>query len=154
MDDTPLKLGKIVSNLQALEFLLRMTLMKVNGEVNDTKYYDLKANDEVTEDSFTNYDTLGQLIYKYNSLVSAVDKTFCISNEVVSLRDVIAHGRVFSMDPNPLHPFLILKFDKPVNGKVKVTFSEEMNPTWYEKNNDLIYKQIELVINGVKALGL
>ena len=154
MDDTPFKLGKIVSNLQALEFLLRMILKNVNKEVTSTKYYDLKVNDKVTEDSFTNYDTLGQLIRKYNFLISAIDETFCISDEVVSLRDVIAHGRVFSMNPNPLHPSLLLKFGKAVDGKVKVSYSEEMNQNWYEKNNDLTYKQLELALNGAKALGL
>ena len=154
MDDTPFKLGKIVSNLQALECILRMLLKDANGEVTLTKYYNLKVNDEVIEDSFTNYDTLSQLIRKYNSLVSVVDRTLCISDEVVSLRDVIAHGRVFSINPNPLHPYLLLKFDKPVNGKVKVTYSEEMNSGWYEKNNELTYKQVEVVINGAKALNL
>ncbi len=31
MDDTPFKLGKIVSNLQALECVLRMILKDANG---------------------------------------------------------------------------------------------------------------------------
>jgi hypothetical protein len=66
MNDTASKLGKIVSNLRSLECLLRMFLKEANGESSSTQYFNLKINDEVSEDSFTNYDTLGQLIKKYN----------------------------------------------------------------------------------------
>ena len=154
MNDTGSKLGKIVSNLQSLECLLRMFLKEANGESASTQYFNLKVNDEVSEDSFTNYDTLDQLIKKYNAHVSVVDKALCISAKVVPLRDALAHGRVFSTNPSPGHPSQLLKFDKPVNGKVKVTHSEEMNSDWYEKNIDLTFKQIERVINGGKALDL
>ncbi|MCK4466908.1 MAG: hypothetical protein KAU60_01000 [Desulfobacterales bacterium] len=152
MDDTAFKLGKIVNNLQSLECILRMFLKEANDESSSTQYFNLKVNDEVSEDSFTNYDTLGQLIKKYNAHVSVVDKALCISAEVVPLRDALAHGRVFSTNPNPIHPYLLLKFSKPANGKVKVTYFEEINSDWFDKNIDLTFKQMEVVINGSKAL--
>jgi len=154
MNDTDSKLGKIVGNLQSLEFLLRTFLKEANGEPSSTQYFNFEVNDEVSEDSFTNYDTLGQLINKYNAHVSDVDKELCISDKVVPLRDAIAHGRVFSTKPSPGHPSQLLKFTKPTNGKVKVTHSEEMNSGWYEKNIELTFKQIEMVIRGGNALDL
>lgn len=154
MNDTASELGKIVSNLQSIEFALRMFLLAANGESSSTKYFDLKINDEIGEDSFTNYDTLDQLIKKYNEHVTVVDKALCISVKVVALRNALAHGRVFSTNPSPNHPYQLFKFTKPANGKVKVTHSEEMNSDWYKKNIKLTFEQITKIIKGGKALNL
>ena len=53
------RLGKLVGNLQSLETLVRIYLVKTgSGDKGKKPYWDLVEGDVVQEDEFTNYDTL------------------------------------------------------------------------------------------------
>ena len=115
-----LGLGKITGNLHSLELLLRLFLHNVDlkrynsppPEVNLDK---IKVGDVVSENYFTNWDTLGELVEKYNNLVTT-QKTpeLRVDERVVNLRDALAHGRVLGQDPAP--PLRLYKFGKPTKG--------------------------------------
>ena len=125
-------LGQIIGNLHTLEFLLRVFL----GQMHTERYPSstainldrINVGDKVPENYLTNYDTLGKLVHNYNNLVSKSAPELQIDMDIVQLRDALAHGRVSSATPSP--PFRLLKFDKPQQGFVKVTYALDMTPAW------------------------
>jgi hypothetical protein len=128
IDEYAANLGKLVSNLQSLEFALRAYIAKMREphyNPNMPALDSLTVGQLVPENAFTNYDSLGELIGKFNELRpnDAIDLT------LVDLRDAIAHGRVSA--PVPAPHFRILKFARPKNGSTTVTFSEGLTSEWF-----------------------
>ncbi|MVW64227.1 hypothetical protein GPY61_30305 [Massilia sp. NEAU-DD11] len=80
----------------------------------------------------TNFDTLTQLISKYNRAAGSFGWGL-VDMEIVSLRDALAHGRVAYSGDQERHPRL-MKFDKPSDGKVRVCYNEEMSADWFNKH--------------------
>jgi len=133
-DKYALNLGKLVGNIQSLEFVLRAFL--INDEIasgalfaQSANLQDMNVGDIVPENAFTNYDTLGQLIRKYNSHPRIISASLDIDETLVDIRDAIAHGRVSATTPSS--SLRLLKFDKPKNHQVKVTFSVLMTKEWF-----------------------
>ena len=153
--DHALRLGKLLGNLQSLEALLRIYLLKVGtgaslGAPAKKPYWDLLEGEVVDDDEFTNYDSLGQLIAKYNMHVTSRFPQFCVSTEIVKVRDLLAHGRVAgtSQDTTTLK---ILKFTKPKDGKAIVTTSNLMDDSWFDLNIALSRAQIENVARAINS---
>ena len=148
-------LGKLVGNLQSLEAMLRLFLAAVAkkqqslGKVGQPDW-NLAVGDVVPEDAFTNYDSLGVLISKYNANIANRDKALVVDAAVVSVRDLIAHGRVAADWPDPAH-LRILKFEQPSGGSVKVVASELMSDAWFNVNNDLVRAQLRKVHKAYEA---
>ena len=141
-DQHPLNLGKLLVNFQSLEFALRAFLLKTEEMSGSpfTKFKnlnELSEGDEVPENAFTNYDTLSQLIEKYNDNPKIRATGLCIDKKLVDIRDAIAHGRVSALTPSP--PFRLLKFRIPKNNRTKVKFSILLTQEWY--NQQLAYTQ-------------
>jgi hypothetical protein len=123
-------LGRLVSNLQSLEFVLRAFLQEGHpmGVPEGTDIYSYPVGTDLPENEFTGYDTLGRLIDKYNDQAARqglrpIDKT------LVDIRDALAHGRVSAAEQND--NLRLLKFSKPVNGRVKVVFNETLTSAWF-----------------------
>lgn len=135
-------LGTLVSYFHTLEFLLRGFLKnqeKLSAESFD--YTRIEAGDTVPVDSMTNFDSLGCLIKKYNSQVPVPNQ---ITEEIVVLRDVIAHGRVCtSSDKLPLR---IFKFDKPKGSQTTATYAANLDHNWFLENKNLVYDEINKVL--------
>lgn len=108
--------------------------------------------DQVAEDAFTNWDTMRELIAKYNSRIESVDRSLCVDDSVVELRDALAHGRAAALSPSG--PMRLLKFTKPKNGQVEVTFAAQMDKTWFQKYITLTRHQLKKVEAAGKRLGL
>lgn len=141
-------LGRIVADLQLLELSLRMFLLKINVKSRLPNYGKLKLGTEVDENPFTNYDQLSHLIKKFNKHAKPLNPKLCVDpTKVIKLRDAIAHGRVFRSERGGF--FQLLKFGRADGSKkVKVTYSEEMNPEWYQKKINLVmneWKKVEEV---------
>jgi hypothetical protein len=148
-----LLLGKLLGNLQSLETLLRVYLMSARSDPAGTKppgadYWKLVAGDEVPEDPFSNYDTLSTLINKFNSSVPALGPSQQVDTAVVGLRDLLAHGRV-SADEADETRLAILKFAKPVTGRVRVVASAVMTEEWFAQNVAFVREQIERVASAL-----
>lgn len=155
-DKHTLFLGKLVTNLQSLEFLLRGFLSTVynlnsNGLIPGMpkNIYDLEVNTIVPENYLTNYYSLGQLIDKYNSYLNGRDTSLSINKQtLVDLRDALAHGRVSGTTPYPPHK--ILKFDSPKNGQVRVAFSQTMDEGWFRDQIRFVFGEVKKVYNACK----
>lgn len=151
-DNYPLALGEIAANLRGLELLLRFFLDKV-----DSKRYGspppivepgkIKKGDVVPENYFTNWDTLGELVKKYNSLVTSQKAPeLCVDETVVMLRDALAHGRVLGRQPTPPHQ--LYKFGKPKNGQVTVEDVADLTESELAMYNSRVSEQIAQVIEA------
>jgi len=156
-DEYALNLGKLVSTLQSLEFCLRAFLLEVethnSGQAqNPTNYQQLKVGDRVVVDAFTNYDNLSNLIEKYNKVLLPVDPKLTISKSLVGIRDALAHGRIASFIP--LGNMNLLKFSKPQNNQVEVTYSADLNTVWFKDNIKIALDGIKNVVAAGKRLGM
>ena len=149
--------GKLIANLQSLEFLLRAFLATIydtdsNGLIPGMpkNMYDLQVGDMVPINYLTNYYHLGQIIDKYNEYLKPKDVSFLIDRDsIVGLRDALAHGRVSGVSPHP--PLRIIKFDKPDKqniGQVKVVFSDTMDKEWFSSKIHFVYEAMMRVHNA------
>lgn len=148
-------LGKLVTNFQSLEFSLRSFL--VNAEIGSGASFPQSANlntliagDLVPENAFTNYDSLGRLIEKYNNYPGVISGGLTIDATLVDVRDAIAHGRVSS--PTPSSTLQLLKFAKPRDKKVKVTFSVSMTKEWFQQQISRTYESVRKVSDANEKL--
>jgi len=144
MDDTKRleNLGKLVNNMQSLEFILRGCLFEdeiakgiskqLTSEPKFTKGEVLPKN------AYTNWDSLGKLIRKYNGL--QISKGFEIDETLVEIRDAIAHGRVFLYSETG--DIQLVKFKEPKGNKVEVEFNEWMTEEWVGRQNDRFYEAV------------
>ncbi len=142
-------LGAIVGDLQSLEVRLRSYLYLLEVEEDSSKkgpegleLWKLKKGDTVVQNSFTNFDTLGTLIRKYNNCVQAEEK---VGPEILAIRDLLAHGRTSS--PQPTLDLRIFKFSKEPNGngEVQVTHAEDMTPEWLAQKKDEVLAAMKKV---------
>lgn len=154
----PELLGKLVGNLHSLEVLLRFFLIeldckgKSSGENSD--YWILSVGDVVPVDSFSNYDSLEKLIKKYNAHIEKHDPNLLVDEKVVSIRDLLAHGRVAADQPN-LGQLKIIKFYEPnKNGSVKVSDCAILSNGWLETKRKFVYCQIEKVCAARKIFAV
>ena len=141
-----LELGKLLVNFQSLEFALRAflsTIERPNDKAAETPAIeDLKEGDEVPEDAFTNYDSLRELLKKYNDAVARSSVGEAIDDDLVTLRDALAH-RVWSLEPLP--PLRLLKFKKPVESRTEVAYSAVMDEAWFRSNRSRIHAALTRV---------
>ncbi|UVK96093.1 hypothetical protein LOY49_12450 [Pseudomonas atacamensis] len=148
IEDYAQAIGKIVANLQGLELLIRSflhdTLDAQNGAHQQPFPLDVAVGIELPADHLTNYDTLGKLIDKYNEVNPPINKY------LVDLRDALAHGRVLG-EIESSH-YRLLKFSKPVNGRVKVTHNEELTEEWLKSRLEMTYTAIKEVVYRSSAL--
>ena len=122
----PTNLGMLIINLHSLEVVLR-TFLSIHdiGNEKTTKLAQslrtLKMDQEVDENQFTNYDTLKTLINNYNNVVSSSYSypELIIDNNLIKLRDALAHGRAFYLEQSlPYTTMLLLKFSNPNDNKM------------------------------------
>jgi len=147
MDDTKRleNLGKLVHNMQTLEFMLRGILFADEITKGISKQLTNNPKFEKGEllpvNAFTNWDSLYELVQKYNQL--PISKGFEIDETLVEIRNAIAHGRVFlySLEGN-IH---LVKFKIPKGNEVEIEFSEWMTEEWVGKQNDRFFEAIIMV---------
>lgn len=151
-------LGAILGNLQSLEYAIRAFLL----DCEPREVLDGFASEEyvvgnfVSLNPFTNYDTLLQLIRKYNAKVEPSYPDFCIDESVSDLRDALAHGRVAALQPS--FPFILVKFNNPrhneTGDKVKVTHNELITREWLSTNTKRVADQVKKIIAAAEAMGM
>ena len=132
-----LLLGQVVCNLQSLEFLLRVFLDQVDteryGTYSPILESDVTVGGHVKANYLTNYDSLTELVDRYNEVVKKRKRAdLTIGQEIVELRDAIAHGRVIGKTPEP--PPRLYRFGKPKNGRVPVVCIIDFTEEWAREN--------------------
>lgn len=141
-------LGALLMNFQALEYLLRAYLYEHEGAAFDElpagiDWYSVKPGDELPVNALTSFESLGQLIDRYNGMVAGHAPQDVVDRSVVELRDALAHGRV-SGAPGSTRPVL-LKFAKPMGGRVRVTVSQPLTPDWLMEQRVRVHDEAEKV---------
>lgn len=86
--------GAIVTNLQALETVLRYFLVRLRKQ--DPQFPKVGDRD-ATKTYLTRYLSLGKIIRKYNGALAGGESKFKVDEAVLHIRDAFAHGRL-------LHP--------------------------------------------------
>jgi hypothetical protein len=139
--------GAVVTNLQALETVLRYFLAKANGE--DIQFP--KVGDKLVKLNYlTRFISLGKLIKTFNEGLADAEKQFEVDADVVHIRDAIAHGRLVTTKELP---FRLWKFGAHKGGDVEIEFSEELTADWLKKTAATIDQQKQKVLDRFKARG-
>jgi hypothetical protein len=138
----------LFTNLQTLEFLLRLFLYRKRSRphisfVRGQNLTGLRVGKVLPENAVTDYDTLGKLIRRYNAIAARKIPGLKIAKDLVSLRDALAHGRVFV--PMTGLPLQLLKFTRPRDGRVKVEFAAALTLDWLGKQSARVLAEIEKV---------
>jgi len=133
-----LSLGKLTGNLQTIEMAARLAIVKLDkaaGERVQAQLPQVKIDDLVELNAFTNKDDLNQTLEKYNKwapLDCRVDR-----KPIVALRDALAHGRIFGA--GSIKHLRLLKFSRKANnGKVAVELALDMTDEWFQENLQLL----------------
>lgn len=146
-EEHPLALGKIVGNLHSLEMMLRLILAQKPGLDSRDKYIDdfaqAPVGTAVAVTDMTNYAQLRELVKAFNAEFAKSGRA-ALDNGLVSLRDALAHGRVFK-GPSDEH-FRIVKFSPVRDGNTTVVYNEVMSPEWFAINNKRVRDAIEIVV--------
>jgi hypothetical protein len=148
-------LGALLCNLHGLEFMLRCFLAKYNeNDKSQVDHCEFTPGDYVPENSFTNYDSLGQLVKKYNDIISQRkwDLDLSIDVEVVKLRDMLAHGRIAGKTKE-IFPMTLVKFEKPKPEGVKISANITMDEDWFTTRVPYVWRQLGKVFTASKTLG-
>lgn len=140
VDEHSRSIGALICNLQSIEFQIRTVLAwdnypKASGMPTGHKLADLTVGDEYATGTFTNYDSLGQLLSAFNTIAErrALKR---LPDSLLELRNALAHGR-FLADPGDSY-FRLIKFSPVKNGRVKVTYNEVLDPDWYSRQRRML----------------
>jgi hypothetical protein len=126
--------GKILANLQALEFAIRLYLYAKKDPpwaALHKPLNELQIGEPVAENAMTDWSSLAQLIDRYNAHTSKSNADLRVDPSVIEVRDVLAHSRVWLPDTDGIP--LLLKFEKPASGITKVSFMQFSSSEWLDK---------------------
>lgn len=154
IEDHALHLGKIILNLHSLEFILRVCLDRLptapaSGLPWGTDIYTKPVGTILPVSDLTSYESLGQLIERYNAEVEKRKIGNPVDLALVEIRDAIAHGRVSTKEEAPMH---LIKFSKPRDGKVSITFNLVMDEEWFKSSSKRVRDAIFIVYETVQCL--
>ena len=147
-------MGKLVVNLQSLEFALRAFLHNCEtGWANQggPSFLDnLTEGQQLEENAFTDYDQLKDLVRKYNHEVESKNTDLKVDPGVVRIRDALAHGRIAGLSPSLNEPLRLVKYDKPTKGRVHVTDYHILTKEWFDEKIKWVYQSIKNVRDADK----
>ncbi len=145
--------GKIVLNLEALEFLLRLFLYESVGPKDPVfRFEKLSVGDSVPETPLTSYDPLGDLMRKVNARLEQLGSPYRVDEALLAVRDAFAHGRAVGLDPQG--PYRLVKFSPPKSGFVRVEAATELSPAWLHEQARRTTEQIVALRKAGRSLGL
>jgi hypothetical protein len=144
-------LGKLLANLQSLEFVIRNALYDQFARPDNAlrgSLDSLAIGDEVPVNPFTDYSSLPELIHRYNDSRSSGEQR--VDPTVIELRDALAHGRISG--PVGSAHFSVVKFEKPKDGTTRVAFVAELTPEWLRQQRRRVAAEIQKVLRTRKNL--
>jgi hypothetical protein len=125
-DDHALGLGRLMGNLQSLEGTIRIFLTRTDPSKNH----------------LISRDTFGPLVDKYNDQL-ANDEPYSIDQQVVTIRNALAHGLVFAPSNMSL-PLTLFHGD----------LSYVMTVDWFQDQQTLVRVQIDRILACAKKRGI
>ena len=146
------QLGAVWGRLLSLEMLLRLAISGGNFKLP----FNASVGDEAEIDAINRWGYMSELVGQYNAIATAVhpECVLAAGNDIVLLRNALAHGIAISASPAP--PLRLLKFGKPstATGRVTVDFVADMTTEWLERQQHLVQNAIESVVLYVEAKGI
>jgi hypothetical protein len=139
--------GAIITNLQALETVLRYFLLRLHGEELE---FPTPGDGEAKITYLTRFTSLGKLIKEYNAALKDAERKFEVDVGVVGIRDAFAHGRLLTTSVLPAR---LWKFGDNKRGKVPVAFCEELTVDWLKDTSYKIDRQRQNVVDCFTARG-
>jgi hypothetical protein len=141
-------IGGIVTNLLALETVLRYFLMKSKGE--EVQFPNV-GDREATITQLTRFVSLSKLIGEYHTTLSESEKQYKLDTSVVRIRDAFAHGRLLTSTEIPAR---LWKFGSHKLGQVvDVEFCEELTAEWLKNTTLMVDQQRQKVVDCFNARG-
>lgn len=141
-------IGVIVSHLQTLEFFLRVFLCEADGERVE---FPESGQRSIALTKLTNYDSLREVVSRYNARLDAAEQKFSVDPQIVKIRDAIAHGRLLS---ETVVPMTLFKFGKPNNcGIVPIEDEFVLNGEWFAQSRALTRDHLDKVFKCSVARG-
>lgn len=147
-------LGAVFANLQSLEFVLRLFLYRRRSRPHaffrrGQNLTGLSVGAVLPENAVTDYDSLSDLITRYNTIARRSFAGFEIDHTLVTLRDALAHGRVFL--PKTGLELRLLKFTRPRHRKVRVNFAAALTVEWLAAQNARVVREITKIHAAANA---
>lgn len=146
-------LGGLIGNLQSLEIMIRLALAQRTGSPAKDTYGDDFRNAAVgTLVPVSDLSSFASL----RELINAFNKEFApkphLDLGLVTLRDALAHGRVFA-GPSE-EEFRIVKLEKPAKGatEVAVEYSAVMSEEWFKENKARVREAMATVAKAFEKL--
>jgi hypothetical protein len=140
--------GAILTNLAALETVLRYFMARVKNEKPDFP----KAGDKRVKKSYlTRSIALQNLIQNYNAKLKPDESAYAINKkEIVAIRNAVAHGRILTTTELPAR---LWNFIGAKDGQMEIEFDQELNADWLKATWLRIDKDKEKVVDCFKARG-
>ena len=145
-------LGKLIANLQSLEFVIRIFLSKLPdsqpmGIPYGADIYSYPVGTKFLQSAVTDYSPLGKLVDRFNTGAMAAGLTQRIAPTIVDIRDALAHGRLSA--PASGGEMRIIKFGRPdAEGKVEMTYNELMDHKWFKRHVKQVYEALIIVVEA------
>lgn len=148
----PEQVGKLVTHLHALEYVLRGRLSYEDPDVNgrpaaDMRLAVLQPGDSVPVNSLTSYESLDQLIIRYNGSLPQEDDDLEADPSVGRLRDAVAHGRLVPIESEAR--LRLVKFARPEGNQTSVEFAETLTPEWIKSQCLRLQAEFEKVFESM-----
>jgi|SRR5215831_1876581 len=146
--------GQIIGNFHSLEVAIRLFLERIdlgNTPAPRLDIFALKAGDCLPKTALTDYDSLGQLINRYNTHIPAIDPDLAVDRSVVELRDTLAHGRMLALEAR--RPLRLFRFGPPDDGTVEVRLPGDVTDEWIAVQRGRTSDQLRKVLSALARLG-
>jgi hypothetical protein len=138
--------GAIITNLQALETVIRYFLLKANGQALDFPEPGAK---DTSITYLTDYRSLGSLVRLYNEKLTDAEARYTVDLEaVLKIRDAFAHGRLVTTSELPA---TLWKFGEPINGRVPIEFCEVLTLDYLTNTWKMVDNERGKVVDCFKA---
>ncbi len=105
----------------------------------------LPVGTELPVSEITDYDSMERLIQRFNVETTNRNLGPTIDGDLVGIRDALAHGRVAANAKDPTNTMRLLKFSKPVHGRVRITLSEPLTYEWLTQKVSRVEAAIRVV---------
>ncbi len=153
--DIPLCVGRIMTNLQSLEFAIRLFLDSAVGPRDpDLRLRDLHEGELVAESHFTNYGSLRDVAKQMNRRLEELGITERVDESLVDIRDALAHGRVIAFEENG--PYRLLEFSRSRrgSGQVEVKVAVDVTRGWLNEQIRRTADELYKVMKLCRSIGL
>ena len=97
MEERHKLIGNLLTNIWSLETILRYLILAKKKEILQ-QIGGLNEGDTLSENSYTNYFQLNNLIEIYNTEYCSTQEEKINKERIIKIRDVLHHGRVFITD--------------------------------------------------------